>query len=195
MNTKNTLTKVIAIHSEISDLEAKSETFNKSFFDKLEELYRISRSICKKLGIDLSLTEKIFKNNLSYLQCNPYYMKQLKVRNISSYAKNVECEYLLGYNNKLTTINIPLSHFSMSDRDFATLIRKEIKKYKNTVKEEQRRSFLATLNKNKKLIKELQKENDKLEQIVREITEDQEKREKKIQAKMLNKTERQTNGK
>lgn len=187
MNTKRSVEKATELQNQLQEIENKMSSYNKILSNKIVHLVSIAHSVSRKLNIDYQTQEKIFTKDLSFL--NTYYMK-LSFKGISfseEYEKSLEFEYLIGFNNKLKSLKIPLKYLQMSDRDFAKVIRQKIKEYNYTMKEEERKKASSTFKKNQKMIEELQKENEKLQKVQESILHEQNKRAEKIEQKLIQK--------
>lgn len=181
---KQRIQSLKTLEEERYKLEQQISISNKLFFDKLQELYRIANSVCQKINLDLSTMEKVFTAEFSFLNFNPYYLFGFNIKKTNLYKNNITFEYHLGNKNIKKELVVSLDFFSMSDRDFATLIRQRIKTYKSENKEKEKREAEKIIAQNEKAIKKLLSENEKLTKFVEKIKEEQNKRADEIVKRM-----------
>lgn len=187
--TKN-FNEIIHLQEQINNLEKNKGKFNKLFLNSLKEMERISHSVCNKINIDYETREKIFTKDLEFLSTNTYYIQDFTFKSFSTYENTIEFEYSLGNRKMMKNLKVSLKFFQMSDRDFATFIRKEIKKYKDRTREEENKQASSTLKKNQRMIEELQKENKELSKIIKQIESEQETKRTLIETKFAERIER-----
>lgn len=159
------------------------------FIDKIIQLHKIGHSVAKKINLNSDIQKTVFTKDLSFLSLNRYEISSfLKSSNlkISVYDEKIEFHYFV---NKTTTnsFTIPISFFSMSDREFATLVRKHIRQAKNIHQETYRANLMKEFSKNEKEIKKLSNENQQIKEALQKIAKEQNDRANKIEEEMIKK--------
>lgn len=171
-------------------IKSDREKIEQYFLDKIVQLHKIGRSVAQKINLSSDLQKKVFTKDLAFLSLNHYeisYLSKSSNLNISAYEEKIEFHYIV-YKATTNSFTIPTSFLFMSDREFASLVRKHIRQEKNTHQETYRANLMNEFSKNEKEITKLLNENQQIKNVLQKIEQEQNDKANKIEEKMIKKT-------
>lgn len=175
-------------------IKSERQKIEQYFLDKIVQLHKIGHSVAKKINLSSDLQKKVFTKDLSFLSLDHYKISSLSKSsnfNISAYGEKIEFHYLV-YKITPDSFAIPTSFFFMSDREFASLVRKHIRQEKNIHQETYRANLMNELSKNEKEITKLLNENYQIKNVLQKIRKEQNDRANKIEEEMIKKSKQRT---
>lgn len=176
-------------------IKSDREKIEQYVIDKIVQLHKIGRSVAQKINLSSDLQKKVFTKDLAFLSLNHYEISSILKPdnlNISVYDEKIEFHYTVYKYSVYKTIRnsfiVPTSFFLMSDREFASLVRKHIRQEKNTHQETYRANLMNEFSKNEKEITKLLNENQQIKNVLQKIEQEQNDKANKIEEKMIKKT-------
>lgn len=195
------MSKKIESHKNtLNDLRKQIAEEEKFFKDRLIKLYQVGNSVLRKqfskdrltFGVDFAKQDyRLFDNRYGKSK-QPFAFLNMNERRLEECNLTIETGTLKITHPLYDDISVPLVFLALSDRDFAKILRKHIREFKNQREEEKKRESEREIKSAENEIERLERQIAQKRKIVQDIHNEQQNRAEAMEERMREKIQRKS---